>query len=74
MDWKKGQKVKIIVEGPLPTYRSIEEGIVLEVTNKGVWLDNGVGNDPSGPFNVKTGVHVDSGVVHSRITYRIEID
>ena len=68
----KGQKVSVIVEGPFPGYKSVEDGTVLEVTKEGVWLDNGEGNDPSGPFDKKTGVHVDSGIVDPRITYRIE--
>ena len=31
------------------------DAIVGEVDDRGVWLDNGPGNDPSGPFNPRTG-------------------
>lgn len=32
---------------------------ILRIDKKGVWLDNGDGNDPSGPFNPTTGRHVE---------------
>jgi len=48
MKFKKGMKVvKILHGGGLVSYG---EGIVLRVDKYGVWLDNGGGNDPSGPF------------------------
>ena len=72
MKWVKVQEVNVIVEGPFPGYKSVEDGIVLEVTKEGVWLDNGEGNDPSGPFNIKTGIHIDSRTVHPQIEHRIE--
>lgn len=34
---------------------SEEPARVLKVTKKGVWLDNGKGNDPDGPFDPVTG-------------------
>ena len=54
--FRKGMKVRAILHGAGVTTE--EERIVLKVTKDGVWLDNGPGNDPSGPFvnGRKTGV------------------
>lgn len=49
----KGQKVKHCLSGA--GFTTDEPGVVLKVTKKGVWLDNGPGNDPSGPFDPVTG-------------------
>jgi len=50
---KAGDKVSIKVAGAdLITY---EEGDILSLDEKGVWLDNGPGNDPSGPYDPETG-------------------
>jgi hypothetical protein len=51
--FKKGGKVNIVLSGAGSVTR--EEGSVLKITKKGVWLDNGAGNDPSGPFDPTTG-------------------
>ena len=46
--FKKGMKVVKILHGA--GLVSKEAGVVLKVDKSGVWLDNGGGNDPSGPF------------------------
>lgn len=53
--FRKGTKVSIVVTIAGITTR--EPGLVEKVTSRGIWLDNGVGNDPSGPFNAQTGEH-----------------
>jgi hypothetical protein len=51
--FKKGQKViKYLAGGGFTTK---EDAVVLEVDKDGVWLDNGNGNDPSGPFDPVNG-------------------
>ena len=51
--FKKGEKVNLYVSiGGIVT---TEKAKVLKIDKKGVWLDNGVGNDPSGPFDPNTG-------------------
>lgn len=51
--FKKGQKVlsKFYLAGVV----SEETFTVLKVDKKGVWLDNGLGNRPTGPFDPITG-------------------
>ncbi len=50
-DLKVGQKVKIAVCcAGLTTY---ERKKICEINERGIYLDNGVGNDPSGPFHIK---------------------
>jgi len=53
MKFAAGDKVRdtLIVAG-IPSAR-VET--VLRVDDQGVWLDNGSGNDPSGPFDSMTG-------------------
>ena len=51
--FSKGQAIRLVLKGFGET--SYEDGVVLKVTPKGVWLDNGPGNDPSGPFDATTG-------------------
>jgi len=52
-NFKKNQKVKLSVRvGGIVTSSNAK---VLKVNKEGVWLDNGVGNDPSGPFDPITG-------------------
>lgn len=59
--FKKGDRVKIVnnIYGIITE----EDGIVLKVNKRGVWLDNGVGNDPTGPFDRFTGQWEDNGVI-----------
>ena len=40
-----------------------EDATILEIDDRGVWLDNGYGNDPSGPFDPQTGQWADNGVI-----------
>lgn len=60
MKLKKGDKVLSCLT--LAGCTTKEEEIVLKVSKSKneVWLDNGAGNDPSGPFNLITGKHKDS--------------
>ena len=51
--FKKGQKVRLLTHGY--GLVSEEEETVLDVTNYAVWLDNGIGNDPTGPFCLESG-------------------
>jgi hypothetical protein len=46
--FKKGMKVIRFLSGGGQITQ--EDAVVLKVDKKGVWLDNGDGNDPSGPF------------------------
>lgn len=54
--FRKGQKV--VIEVHCAGIVTKEEGVVSEVTKKGVYLDNGEGNDPNGPFDKNTGEHI----------------
>jgi hypothetical protein len=56
--FKRGMAVKRMLCGPGPL-QSTEPGKVLRIDKRGVWLDNGEGNRPSGPFNPVTGWHPD---------------
>lgn len=58
MGFKKGDKVLKYLSGA--GHVTHEEGVVSRVNKKGVWLDNGPGNDESGPFNPVTGVYADN--------------
>jgi len=40
-----------------------EERTVLRVDDDGIWLDNGPGNRPSGPYDTGTGEWADNGIV-----------
>lgn len=60
--FRKGQAVTLELLGP-GALRSEESATVLRVDKRGVWLDNGPGNDPTGPFDPKTGCHYDDGYI-----------
>ena len=45
---KKGMKVTVRLHGAGQVTE--HEAVVAKVNKKGVWLDNGQGNDPNGPF------------------------
>lgn len=49
MSYKKGQPVVLETHGA--GYVTEEESTVLHVRKGEVWLDNGPGNDPTGPFD-----------------------
>lgn len=51
--FKAGQKIRLFVD--IAGLITEESGVVLNVDEEGVWLDNGKGNDPSGPFDLVTG-------------------
>ena len=51
--FKRGDPIDIVIDGA--GVRSVASGKVLKVTKAGVWLDNGEGNDPSGPFDPISG-------------------
>jgi hypothetical protein len=63
--FRKGQAVKLEVHaaGLVTT----EDAVVLRVDRKGVWLDNGPGNDPSGLFDAAGWRHFDYGLGSQRI-------
>jgi hypothetical protein len=51
--FKKGQTVTLHVNiGGITTY---ETATISRIDKEGVWLDNGEGNDESGPFDKYTG-------------------
>lgn len=52
----KGQAVTKSLTGA--GFTTTEKAKVLKVDKKGVWLDNGSGNDPSGPFDAHTGLYL----------------
>jgi hypothetical protein len=54
--FSKGQKVDKSLTGA--GFTTKEKAKVLKVDKKGVWLDNGSGNDPSGPFDAQTGLYL----------------
>lgn len=54
---KKGMRVCAILRGA--GTETAEIVTVLRVSKGQVWLDNGAGNDPSGPFDAKTGYQVE---------------
>ncbi|MEK7625296.1 MAG: hypothetical protein AAB467_03030 [Patescibacteria group bacterium] len=54
MKFHKGQKVRQSLSGAGVTTHTDE--VVLRVVKGKVWLDNGPGNDPSGPYDAKTGL------------------
>lgn len=63
--FKKGLLVTISVHaGGVVTE---ETGTVLMVNKQGVWLDNGYGNDPSGPYDPVTGVKDFGGFVGKQV-------
>jgi len=59
--FEKGQKVKLIASVMGIKTEYVET--VLRVDKKGVWLDNGPGNDPSGPYDSLTGQWADNGII-----------
>jgi hypothetical protein len=67
--WKKGMKVQLEVRVcGISTYQDEK---ISRVTKKGVYVDNGEGNDESGPFDLKTGRHIlidEVGLGFQRIT------
>lgn len=54
MKFKKDQTVTLyVLIGGIVTK---EDAVISRVGKEGVWLDNGPGNDESGPFDKKTGI------------------
>ena len=51
--FRKGQEVNLALTGAGFTTREVYT--ILEIKSGKVWLDNGFGNDPTGPFNAETG-------------------
>jgi len=51
--FKKGEQVLLALAGA--GYTSFDSFFIGKVNKDGVWLDNGPGNDPTGPFDPKTG-------------------
>lgn len=63
-NFQEGQKVSIALTTPNPfggpAITTYEPAIVLSNENGEVLIDNGEGNDPSGPFDSKTGNRIES--------------
>ena len=55
--YKEGQKVTVLLRGAGVTTSEIET--ILEIKDGKIWLDNGIGNDPSGPFDAETGKYLE---------------
>ena len=51
--FKEGQEVEVVLTGG--GFVTSEFKTVLKVNDKGVFLDNGNGNDPDGPFDPVSG-------------------
>ena len=51
--FEKGQEVIVLLHGAGVT--TSEAQTILEIKDGEIWLDNGFGNDPTGPFDAKTG-------------------
>ena len=51
--FKKGDQVLLALTGA--GYTSFDSFFVKKVDGDGVWLDNGPGNRPTGPFDAETG-------------------
>ena len=51
--FQEGQEVTVLLRGAGVT--TSEKETILEIVNGEIWMDNGFGNDPSGPFDTKTG-------------------
>lgn len=54
----ENQKVNLVLRGG--GFATRETYIILEIIDGKVWLDNGFGNDPTGPFNLETGEYEES--------------
>ena len=50
-----GMRVNVLLTGA--GFVTKEAKKVLRIDRRGVWLDNGPGNDPSGPFDANTGAY-----------------
>ncbi len=49
MSFRKGDTVRLILSGA--GFDTFEQATVAFVRKGEIWLDNGPGNDPTGPFN-----------------------
>lgn len=50
---RKGDNVAVVLSGA--GAETSELGVILDVRDGEVWLDNGPGNDPTGPYDATTG-------------------
>lgn len=60
--FRRGQIVTVQVYGPGPLHSEEPGYKILKVDKRGVWLDNGDGNDPKGPYDPNTGEHRNGSV------------
>jgi hypothetical protein len=51
--FEKGDHVLLALTGA--GYTTFDSFFIKKVNKNGAWLDNGPGNDPTGPFDTKTG-------------------
>lgn len=58
--FKKGDEVSQLLAGYGET--TTEQCTVLRTDKKGVWLDNGPGNNPTGPFDATSGKYLGPSV------------
>lgn len=61
MKFQKGQRVIRITS--VMGIETQELAEVLVVDEKGIWLDNGPGNRPDGPYDSRTGQWADNDVI-----------
>lgn len=60
--FKVGDKVITYLDGAGYTTKEKARKIIA-IDERGVWLDNGSGNDPSGPFDPETGDYENNAYV-----------
>jgi hypothetical protein len=60
----KAEQVRLIIT--IGGIRTAETKCVLRVDEDGVWLDNGYGNDPDGPYDSETGEYLGDLFMGSR--------
>jgi len=61
-DYKFKKGMRVIEYLNCAGYTTTTEYTILSATKKGVYLDNGAGNDPTGPFDKVTGAHADNNM------------
>ena len=69
--FKKGEKVTVSVHAAGIVTNDGEPKTILRVDDDGVWLDNGAGNSPTGPYDKYSGVKDYGGFVGKQIIKRI---
>lgn len=73
-EFKKGEQVTVSVHAAGVVTNDGIPKTILKVDESGVWLDNGNGNDPSGPYNRYTGVKDFGGFLGKQIIGHYTVD